>query len=85
MSLGAGRVRGRGRGGCGSWQPRRDIQVLPPLRPGQTMLGNFRAWSLDVRDICSDTDREFGIDGCEYLASYNWLESEQVKILVPGT
>jgi len=49
------------------------------------MLGNFRAWSLDVRDICSDTDREFGIDGCEYLASYNWLESEQVKILVPGT
>jgi hypothetical protein len=68
--------RGSGRGyGESSWrQPAPTTQEQP--------LGNLIT-SIDISDL-SRVETQLKIRDCEYVASYNWVDSKAATIIVPG-
>ena len=76
--------RGRGfsnpsRSGRGTFQRERQVQHTP--------LGPHLS-DITIEDIEDDggtsQHRHVGIERCQYVASYNWLEAKSPTILVPG-
>ncbi|KAK3690817.1 hypothetical protein LTR37_018945 [Vermiconidia calcicola] len=69
--------RGRGRG----WQPSKQAEARPPSPPLGIALQEIKPQHLAQDGVASGLPK---ITGCNYVASFNWVDSSEPKIIVPG-
>ena len=84
--------RGRGfsnpsQSGRGTFQREQRVQNTtiagPPPPPLGPHLSDIRIEDIED-DGATSQHRHVGIERCQYVASYNWLEAKSPTILVPG-
>ncbi|KAK3706486.1 hypothetical protein LTR37_012696 [Vermiconidia calcicola] len=79
---GSGRgARGYNRGRVQPWRPLQQTEARSPAPPLGPVLQEFKVEDLLQDDVVSGVAK---ITDCRYVASFNWVDSSEPKIIVPG-